>query len=446
MWVYSVSVWSCRREGSASSSATVWIIRVAIPSGSLNMAGAGSHLDISLGRIRSFLAVAEHGSIRRAATALDIQNSTISRQIRIMEERVGVSLFERHGSGVRPTVAGQRLVERLRRALAGFDSAFAEARSAGTADAGELAIAFYPSLASGNLLQLIAAHRENWPRIRPEFTEAPPAEQLAGLRGREFDAAFLIGVEAMQDFDSVPLWTERVHVALPEDHILAKSDVLTWAAHPLRAICRAALAKRIDDLALAGGPDDRRRDRAEHWTTRRIACGVAGASKWPAMGSPSFPMPLQGSECPAWCTGQSTIQVRRSPCALPGCRRMTIRRCDGSSASRRTSSRVAGEPRWSPHRSVLAQYQLHCPAKAKQRRKTGSDPFWTVWRTSPATVQIPRPLRRPRIQSTPPFCNITPETCRPSSRSIDGFQGTSWKPRPSSIIAKRPDARSMRRR
>ncbi|MBO6636729.1 MAG: LysR family substrate-binding domain-containing protein [Roseitalea sp.] len=47
------------------------------------------------------------------------------------------------------------------------------------------------------------------------------------MRGREFDAVFLIGVEAMQDFDSVPLWTERVHVALPEDHILAKPDALT---------------------------------------------------------------------------------------------------------------------------------------------------------------------------------------------------------------------------
>lgn len=203
-------------------------VRIAIASGHLIMVRPDTPPEISLRRIRSFLAVAEHGSIRRAATELDIQNSTVSRQIRIMEERVGVSLFERHGSGVRPTIAGQRLVERLRRAMAGLDLAFTEARSAGTADGGDIAIAYYPSLASGNLRQLLAAHAQKWPRIRADYTEAPPVEQLAGLRGREFDAAFLIGVEAMQDFDSVPLWAERVHVALPEDHILAKSDVLTW--------------------------------------------------------------------------------------------------------------------------------------------------------------------------------------------------------------------------
>lgn len=178
--------------------------------------------------IRSFLAVAEHGSIRRAATALGTQSSTVSRQIRSLEENTGVSLFERHGSGVRPTSAGSRLAERLRDALANFERAFQHAQRAGSAEEGELSIGFYTSLASGRLRSLLGAYRTAWPGVCCQFTEATPTEQLSGLRRRSLDAAFLILTEAMQDFQSIPLWTERVYVALPDNHVLATSDVLTW--------------------------------------------------------------------------------------------------------------------------------------------------------------------------------------------------------------------------
>lgn len=184
--------------------------------------------EFDLRHIRSFLAVAEHGSIRRAAIALGAQSSTISRQIRSLEENTGVSLFERHGSGVRPTSAGSRLAERLRGALASFETAFQDAQRAGAAEEGELLIGFYTSLASGRLRSLLGAYSEERPGISLQFTEATPTEQLIGLRSRSLDAAFLILTEAMQDFQSVPLWTERVHVALPDDHVLATSDVLTW--------------------------------------------------------------------------------------------------------------------------------------------------------------------------------------------------------------------------
>lgn len=56
----------------------------------------------------------------------------------------------------------------------------------------------------------------------------------------------------------------------------------------------------------------------------------------------------------------------------------------------------------------------------------------------------PSPRLRPKLQSTPPSPRATPETWRPSCFSRDGVQGTSWKPRPSSIMAKRPEASAKR--
>ena len=56
----------------------------------------------------------------------------------------------------------------------------------------------------------------------------------------------------------------------------------------------------------------------------------------------------------------------------------------------------------------------------------------------------PSPRLRPKPQSIPPSARATPETWRPSCFSRVGVQGTSWKPRPSSIMAKRPEASAKR--
>src|ERR1700704_5107307 len=60
------------------------------------------------------------------------------------------------------------------------------------------------------------------------------------------------------------------------------------------------------------------------------------------------------------------------------------------------------------------------------------------------TCQSPSPRFRPKLQSTPPLGSMTPETWRPSCCSSAGRQGTSWKPRPSSIIANRPELKMTR--
>ena len=67
---------------------------------------------------RYALASAEYGSFRRAALALNTQQSTVSRGVRDLEHLVGAELFERLHTGVRPTAAGDRFLEE---ATFGFD-------------------------------------------------------------------------------------------------------------------------------------------------------------------------------------------------------------------------------------------------------------------------------------------------------------------------------------
>lgn len=64
--------------------------------------------------LRTFLAVAEHGSYSAAAKALSVAQPTIGRQVAALEEELGVALFERVGRGLHPTPSGLALVEHTR--------------------------------------------------------------------------------------------------------------------------------------------------------------------------------------------------------------------------------------------------------------------------------------------------------------------------------------------
>ena len=74
-----------------------------------------------LRRFRYFKVVAENGSFRRAAKVLSLQESTISRAFRDLEDELGASLFHRHAGGVSLTVAGESFLQRTRIVLQQID-------------------------------------------------------------------------------------------------------------------------------------------------------------------------------------------------------------------------------------------------------------------------------------------------------------------------------------
>lgn len=67
-------------------------------------------LAFDLRYLKYAMLVAEHGSFRRAASVLNLSQSTISRRIQLLERRLGVPLFERNHAGARTTLAGERFM------------------------------------------------------------------------------------------------------------------------------------------------------------------------------------------------------------------------------------------------------------------------------------------------------------------------------------------------
>ena len=83
-------------------------------------------------QLRTFVTVADSGSLSAAAPRLFLSQSSVSEQLRKLEERAGVPLLTRGRKGAAPTPAGTRLLEHARRILALNDMALQELRAAAT--------------------------------------------------------------------------------------------------------------------------------------------------------------------------------------------------------------------------------------------------------------------------------------------------------------------------
>ena len=81
-----------------------------------------------LAQLRAFLIALEEGSFNRAALRLRVSQSTLSRQMQVLENEIGGALLERTTAGIRPTDAGYALAASLPRVLADYDAAIEEAR------------------------------------------------------------------------------------------------------------------------------------------------------------------------------------------------------------------------------------------------------------------------------------------------------------------------------
>jgi DNA-binding transcriptional LysR family regulator len=182
-----------------------------------------------LRHLRYVIAAAEHGSFRRAAIALNIQVSAISRRIRDVEDEVGAALFIRHHCGVSLTYAGEQFVDRVRLAINQIRDAAHDVGAIGRAEDGVVRIGLFSSLASGFLAELFQAYDANHVGVRLDFFEGGLSDHLSAIRQYRLDVAFLTGTRSVDGCDTAHLWNERVYVAMSESDELAGREEIEWS-------------------------------------------------------------------------------------------------------------------------------------------------------------------------------------------------------------------------
>jgi DNA-binding transcriptional LysR family regulator len=199
---------------------------------------------MELRHLRYFAAVAEAENVTRAAAKLRVAQPAVSRQIRDLEEELGVALFERSAKAVRLTEAGRVFLDEARAVLQRSEQAVQAARAAAGGTSGELHAGYAPSLTVEILPRALRTFQAAFPRVRVLLHDLSTQEMLDGLRGGKLHLALTVQPARAQlrglRFQALARYAMCIAVA--PGHVFARSRSITRAraaAEPLIAYSRA---------------------------------------------------------------------------------------------------------------------------------------------------------------------------------------------------------------
>ncbi|SMH27590.1 LysR family transcriptional regulator [Mesorhizobium australicum] len=169
------------------------------------------------------------GSMRRAAQALGVQESTVSRHISAIEQLLEIQFFERHNNGVRLTNEGQLWIESVQDHYNSLEEALLQTARRNT-DGEKLRIGLCVPIGLEFLLRLVDRFGATHPDIDVIFRDGSCANQATAIRRRHLDISFMCSCADIRSCRSEPIWEEGLSVLLPSNHRLAIRDTLTWEA------------------------------------------------------------------------------------------------------------------------------------------------------------------------------------------------------------------------
>ncbi|MGF6480480.1 LysR family transcriptional regulator [Paraburkholderia sp. JPY419] len=150
-----------------------------------------SQRGFDLAQLRTFVAVAESGGVSAGAERVFLSQSSVSEQLKKLEERAGQPLLVRGRQGVNPTPAGGRLLEHARRIIAMSEAAFDDLQ--GRSLDGELRIAITDYYRPHDIARILKTFSEQHPRLKLHVTVLPSAVIDSGA---DDHASFDIGLSA----------------------------------------------------------------------------------------------------------------------------------------------------------------------------------------------------------------------------------------------------------
>jgi len=194
---------------------------------------------MNLKHLAVFYAVARTGSINQAAKKLYVSQPAISRQIRLLEESLGLSLFDRLPRGVRLTDSGRVLAEDARRIFALVKQAESSLEDIRLLSAGKLALGASTTIANYLLPSLLTRFQTTHPAIDVRL-EVGNTEDIQGLLLEDsITAAFTEGFVDHPELVSEVFMRDELFVVAPSDHPLTEKPAVT-----LNELCKYPMVMR----------------------------------------------------------------------------------------------------------------------------------------------------------------------------------------------------------
>ena len=175
---------------------------------------------LPLATLEVFTAIAEHGSLRAAADALDIKPSTVSHQLKNLEDRIGMSLFVRTTRSVSLTEAGRALLRGTSPAFRQIGDALESARTTGHSARGTLRLALPEFAYHLVVARLLPGFRNAYPEIEVELSLT---DALGDILEAGLHAGIRLGDVIAQDMIARRLTPPLRLSVLGSPHYLEKS-------------------------------------------------------------------------------------------------------------------------------------------------------------------------------------------------------------------------------
>src|SRR5215831_19593758 len=205
---------------------------------------------MELRHLRYFVAVSDAGGVSRAALGLNISQPALSRQIRVLEAELGVSLFERRTGRLVLTGEGEELLARSRELLSRAESLRERARALRGGDEGIIRVGVAPLTLESLMPTFLAQHQQRHPKIDVRLAEADPGRLWAQLERGELNLA--ISFPGHEGLGSRLLFPVCAVGLMTPDHRLARQrtlDVAKLADERLLLPSRQYLTRQWFDAA-----------------------------------------------------------------------------------------------------------------------------------------------------------------------------------------------------
>ena len=181
-------------------------------------------LNISLKQLRYYLTAAKHKSIRQAAKELRITQPSLSAQLKLLEEALGVELFERTRGGVTLTPLGRELITEAKTAVNAAEAIIDAANFATKGPTGTFKLGVSPSLGPYSLPWILPAVRQEFSGVKFFVREEVPALLIEGLTSGSYDLIFSPLPIDDPNVTVMPLFREPLFLVVNAGHPLAKYE------------------------------------------------------------------------------------------------------------------------------------------------------------------------------------------------------------------------------
>lgn len=180
---------------------------------------------MELRHIRYFVAVAEELNFTRAAERLETAQPSLSQQIKRLESHLGAQLLVRNKRHVELTEAGRVFLSEAQEILTAVGRAVSRTQQVAGESVMELSVAVAPAAEVKVLPKLLPLIRAKMPGLRLVLHNLPTSEQKLAFAKGTLDLGFLRGPISLPGVTVEPLLEEKLVIALPAKHPLARKKL-----------------------------------------------------------------------------------------------------------------------------------------------------------------------------------------------------------------------------